>query len=79
MVLSFLASKYNEKPHKPIAFAQDFISGAIVVSLLGVLVPDAFPNFPLASSDLAIPNLTTMLQTANGDNDIALQVGPLRR
>jgi hypothetical protein len=28
---------------------------------------------------LAIPNLTTMLQTANGDNDIALQVGPLRR
>ena len=79
MVLSFLASKYNEKPHKPIAFAQDFISGAIVVSLLGVLVPDAFPIFPLASSDLAIPNLTTMLQTANGDNDIALQVGPLRR
>ena len=78
MVLSFLASKYNEKPHKPIAFAQDFISGAIVVSLLGVLVPDAFPTFPL-SSDLVIPNLTTMLQTANGDNDIALQVGPLRR
>jgi hypothetical protein len=78
MVLSFLASKYNEKPHKPIAFAQDFISGAIVISLLGVLVPDAFPKFPL-SSDLAIPNLTTMLQTANGDNDIALQVGPLRR
>lgn len=79
MVLSFLASKYNEKPHKPIAFAQDFISGAIVISLLGVLVPDAFPTFPLASSDLAIPNLTSMLQTANGDNDIALQVGPLRR
>jgi hypothetical protein len=79
MLLSFLASKYNAKPHKPIAFAQDFISGAIVVSLLGVLVPDAFPKFPLASSDLAIPNLTSMIQTANGDNDIALQVGPLRR
>ena len=79
MLLSFLASKYNAKQHKPIAFAQDFISGAIVVSLLGVLVPDAFPKFPLASSDLVMPNLTSMIQTANGDNDIALQVGPLRR
>jgi hypothetical protein len=49
------------------------------VSLLGVLVPDAFPNFPLAPSDLIMPNLTTMMQTANGDNDIALQIGPLRR
>jgi len=79
MLLSLLASKYKDKEHKPIAFAQDFISGAVVISLLGVLVPDAFPVFPLSSTDIAIPNFTGMLQTANGDNDIALQVGPIRR
>jgi hypothetical protein len=79
MALSFIASKYNEKPHKPIAWIQDFISGAIVVSLLGVLVPDAFPAFPIASSAMELPNFTNLMQAANGDNDIALQVGPLRR
>ena len=79
MVLSFLASKYKEKEHKPIAFAQDFISGAVVVTLLGVLAPDAFPAFPISSSDLAIPNLTNMMQTATGDSDIPLQIGPLRK
>jgi hypothetical protein len=79
MALSFLASKYKEKEHKPIAFAQDFISGGIVIALLGVLVPDAFPAFPISSGDMTLPNFTTMMQTATGDNDIALQVGPLRR
>jgi hypothetical protein len=79
MILSFVASKYSDKEHKPIAFAQDFISGGVVVSLLGVLVPDAFPAFPISSKDITMPNLTNMMQTANGDNDIALQIGPLRR
>jgi uncharacterized membrane protein len=79
MILSFIASKYKDKDHKPITFAQDFISGAVVISLLGVLVPDAFPAFPISSKDIAIPNLTGMMQSATGDNDIALQIGPLRR
>jgi hypothetical protein len=79
MILSFVASKYKDMEHKPITFAQDFISGAVVISLLGVLVPDAFPAFPISSKDIEIPNLTNMMQTANGDNDIALQIGPLRR
>jgi hypothetical protein len=77
MILSFLASKYQERQHKPIAFAQDFISGAILISLLGVLIPDAFPAFPLTSSDMALPNFSKMLEQANEDMDI--QVGPIRR
>ena len=77
MALSFIASKYKDADHKPIAFAQDFISGAVVISVLGVLVPDAFPVFPISSMP-ALPNLTHMMREANGD-DIALQVGPLRR
>jgi hypothetical protein len=80
MVLSFLASKYQERQHKPVAFAQDFISGAILISLLGVIIPDAFPTFPLTSSDMALPNFTNMMATAvaNGD-DMDIQVGPIRR
>jgi len=80
MVLSFLASKYQEKQHKPITFAQDFVSGAILISLLGVIVPDAFPAFPLTSSDMTIPNFSKMMETAvaTGD-DMDIQVGPIRR
>jgi hypothetical protein len=78
MVLSFLASKYQEKQHKPVAFAQDFISGAILISLLGMMIPDAFPTFPLTASDMALPNFTNMMATAVGD-DMDIQVGPIRR
>ena len=35
MLLSFLASKYQNKQHKTITFAQDFISGSILIALLG--------------------------------------------
>jgi hypothetical protein len=79
-VLSFLASKYQEKQNKPNAFAQYFISGAILISLLGVMIPDAFPTFPLTASDMALPNFTNMMATAvaTGD-DMDIQVGPIRR
>jgi len=73
MLLSLLASKYQQKQHKPITFAQDFISGGIVVALLGVLVPDAFPAFPLS-----VPNFTNLMQGSH-EGDIDVQVGPLRR
>lgn len=73
MLLSLLASKYQEKQHKPITFAQDFISGGIVVALLGVLVPDAFPAFPLS-----VPHFTNLMQ-GSPEGDIDVQVGPLRR
>jgi len=73
MLLSLLASKYQQKDHKPITFAQDFISGGIVIALLGVLVPDAFPAFPLS-----IPNFTNLVHSSDS-GDIDVQVGPLRR
>jgi hypothetical protein len=76
MVLSFVASKYQGKSHKTIAWAQDFISGGIVVGLLGVLVPDAFPAFPV---DLSGVSLSSLTQTVKGPDEMDLQVGPLRR
>ena len=78
MILSFVASKYQGKPHKALAWAQDFISGGIVVGLLGVLVPDAFPAFPVDLSGVSLASLT---QTVRGpsEDDMDLQVGPLRR
>jgi hypothetical protein len=76
MILSFIASKYKSQPHKPISFAQDFVSGGLVVGLLGILVPDAFPAFPLDVASLSSSSLKQMVQ---GDDDIDIQVGPLRR
>jgi hypothetical protein len=76
MILSFIASKYQDKPHKNISFAQDFISGGIVIALLGSLVPDAFPAFPVEINDLKLPSMTKLVQM---DDDLDIQVGPLRR
>jgi len=77
MLLSFVASKYQGKPHKTLAWAQDFVSGGIVVGLLGVLVPDAFPAFPVDLSGLTVASITNTVQ--GSPDDMELQVGPLRR
>ena len=76
MFLSFVASKYQDRPHKTIAFAQDFISGGFVVTLLGILVPDAFPQFPVEMKDFKMPALNTIIRP---DEDMDIQLGPLRR
>ena len=73
MLLSLLASKYQEKEHKAITFAQDFVSGGIVVALLGVLVPDAFPAFPLS-----VPNFTELVRKSD-EGEMDVQLGPIRR
>jgi len=78
MILSFVASKYQGKPHKNISFAQDFVSGGIVIALLGILVPDAFPAFPVDISSLSAASLTSTIRGGGGD-DMMMQVGPLKR
>lgn len=75
MTLSFIASKYNQRTHPSKAFAQDFLSGSILVALMGVLVPDYFPSFPISSDE--IPSLS--LQNLSSSSDFDLQVGPIRR
>jgi uncharacterized membrane protein len=73
IALSFIGSKYKDKEYKNIQFAQDFISGAILIALTGMLVPDLFPQFELPAS------LSTLgvLGSAISD-DIDIQVGPPR-
>jgi hypothetical protein len=80
MALSFVAAKYKGVPHTGKAFVQDFLSGGVVIALLGVLVPDVFPDFPLSvpsSSEVS----TTMkgLLSGTGSDDVELQLGPLGR
>jgi hypothetical protein len=77
MLLSFVASKYSGKQHTSRAFAQDFLSGGIVVTLLGILAPDVFPSFPVSvpsTSDVS----STMKGLLSGESDMDLQIGPLR-
>ena len=68
MLLSFLASKYQGREHKTKAFAQDFISGAIVITLMGILVPDVFPKMAIPT-ELPVP-------TIFGGGGDEVQVGP---
>ena len=68
-LLSFIASKYQGRGHTGKSFAQDFISGGIVIALLGVIAPDAFPEAPIPSE---FPDVMSHLT----GNDVDLQVGP---
>jgi len=70
IMLSFVGAKYKDKEYKNIQFAQDFISGSILIALTGILVPDLFPQFELPAS------LSTLGTVASDDIDI--QVGPPR-
>jgi hypothetical protein len=69
--LSFIAAKYQERPHTTKSMAQDFISGGIVIALLGVLAPDAFPESPLPTEMPSLLNGIT-----SGSSDLDLQIGP---
>ena len=79
MILNFVASKYNQRTHSSTMFAQDFVSGGILIALLGALVPDYFPKFPISASDVTSLALPTIPGVTGPSSDIDLQVGPLRR
>lgn len=79
MILNFVASKYNERKHSPTMFIQDFVSGGILIALLGALVPDYFPAFPVSARDVSSMSLPTIPGVTGPSSDFDLQVGPLRR
>jgi len=70
VLLSFVASKYKQKEYCGIQFLQDFISGSILIGLVGVWMPDIFPKMEFPSG------LPAMV--GGGDSDFDLQVGPPR-
>jgi hypothetical protein len=79
MLLSFVASKYSGKQHTGRAFAQDFLSGGIVVTLLGILAPDLFPSFPVSVPSTSDVSSTMKGLLSGGGDDMDLQIGPLGR
>jgi hypothetical protein len=80
MALSFVAAKYKGAPHSGRAFTQDFLSGGVVIALLGVLVPDVFPVFPFSVPSTSEVSTTMKgLLSGGGMDDVELQLGPLGR
>ena len=71
IVMSFVGARYKDKEYKNIQFAQDFISGAILIALTGVLVPDLFPVIEMPAN---LPSIGAV----NISDDMELQVGPPR-
>jgi hypothetical protein len=72
IVLSYVGAKYKDKEYRSIQYLQDFISGAILIAFVGVLVPDIFPEM-----NLSLPSSTNLFSDSN-NFDIDLQVGPPR-
>ena len=71
ITLSFLGSKYQNKEYKNIQFLQDFISGSILITFVGMLMPDIFPR-------LEVPSVSLPIGFGSDNGDIDLQVGPPR-
>ena len=76
--LSFVAAKYSGRQQKSTAIAQDFLSGSILIALLGALIPDYFPQFPIQTPDLLASGQIPFSSVIGGNSsDIDLQLGPL--
>lgn len=71
IALSFTAAKYKDKTYKKIQLLQDFISGAILIGFMGVLVPDIFPK-------MGLPDTMPSFGMGISNDDLDLQVGPPR-
>jgi hypothetical protein len=74
ITLSFIATKYNNKQYVTKQYLQDFISGSIMVALIGMMMPDIFPSTPQFPDTL----LKVISMTDSLTSDIDLQVGPPR-
>jgi len=71
IVMSFVGARYKDKEYKNIQFAQDFISGSILIAFTGILVPDLFPVIEFPTS------LPSFSGVSMGE-EMELQVGPPR-
>jgi hypothetical protein len=71
MLLGFVSTKYQDRKVKPISFLQDFISGCILITFVGILAPDMLPHINVA--DTLHMDISSLLKNTDGD---LLQVGP---
>lgn len=74
MTASYIISKVQKKEHHQISFLKDFISGGIVISFAGLLVPDLFPDISLPIG-ISMPALPSFIGGGVSDDTI-IQVGP---
>jgi hypothetical protein len=72
MILSWIASKYQNRIHSNKAFMQDFLSGSVIISFLGFVSPNIFPA--LDSLSFSLPSLSG---SSASNDDYDLQVGPM--
>lgn len=73
ILFGFIGSKYRERSYQRVHFLQDFISGSILITLVGIVMPDLFPEITLPDS---FPILNTDGSSTNVDD--VIQVGPPR-
>jgi hypothetical protein len=71
ILFGFIGSKYKEKSYQRLQFLQDFVSGSILITLVGITMPDLFPEISFPSS------LTSSISSESHSDDM-IQVGPPR-
>lgn len=73
ILFGFIGSKYREKSYQRVQFLQDFVSGSILITLVGIVMPDFFPEIVLPEG---VPSILT--DSTDVGLDEVIQVGPPR-
>ena len=72
IVFGFIGSKYKDKSYQKVQFLQDFVSGSILITLVGIVMPDFLPEISLPAT---LPSMGSM---SSSIEDELIQVGPPR-
>ena len=78
ILLGWVGTRYKERTYTRLQTMQDFISGAIFIGLLGVFLPDVFPDLSSYVPTFAEFSPSNSLLTMSGGSDAVVQVGPPR-
>jgi hypothetical protein len=70
IIFGFIGTKYKEKPYQRIQFLQDFVSGSILITIVGIIMPDLFP-------EISLPEISSTVSGKISSDD-EIQVGPPR-
>lgn len=74
ILFGFIGSKLKEKSYQRLQFLQDFVSGSILITLVGIAMPDLFPDISFSS-----PVMGSLSMTMDDSKiDDMIQVGPPR-
>ena len=80
ILLGWIGTRYKERTYHRIQTLQDFISGAICIGFMGILIPDVFPSISGVTAWFSTGDAGLLSMYGDGVSleEQIVQVGPPR-